>query len=97
MRKILSLFALSTICFTSFSQSGSPSKGDLKLWYDKPADKVWEAALPVGNGRIAGMVYGNPSSELIKLNEGTIWSGGPNRNDNPKALAALPEISFAEV
>lgn len=92
MNRILSLLVLSTISFTSFSQSGSPSKGDLKLWYDKPADKVWEAALPIGNGRIAGMVYGNPATELIKLNEGTIWSGGPNRNDNPKALAALPEI-----
>ncbi|RZJ88948.1 MAG: hypothetical protein EOO20_12245, partial [Chryseobacterium sp.] len=38
------------------------------------------------------MIYGNPASELIKLNESTVWSGGPNRNDNPKALAALPEV-----
>ena len=38
------------------------------------------------------MIYGNPASELIKLNEATIWSGRPNRNDNAKALAALPEI-----
>lgn len=65
---------------------------ELKLWYDKPAGKVWEAALPVGNGKIAGMVYGNPSAELIKLNECTVWSGGPNRNDNPNALSALPEV-----
>jgi alpha-L-fucosidase 2 len=92
MKRIVSLLALSFSTFSGFSQSGSPSSGDLKLWYDKPADKVWEAALPIGNGRIAGMVYGNPESELIKLNEATIWSGGPNRNDNPKALAALPEI-----
>ncbi|MEJ7558038.1 MAG: glycoside hydrolase family 95 protein [Pedobacter sp.] len=92
MKRIVSLMSLTLIVFSSFSQSRSPLNGDLKLWYDKPADKVWEAALPIGNGRIAGMVYGNPASELIKLNESTIWSGGPNRNDNPKALAALPEI-----
>ncbi|GAB3880590.1 glycoside hydrolase family 95 protein [Spirosoma agri] len=38
------------------------------------------------------MVYGNPGQEIIKLNEATVWSGGPNRNDNPDALAALPAI-----
>ena len=27
------------------------------LWYDKPAGN-WNEALPVGNGRIGGMVYG---------------------------------------
>ncbi|MGF6850253.1 alpha-L-fucosidase 2 [Chitinophaga sp. W3I9] len=65
---------------------------ELKLRYDKPSGKIWEAALPVGNGRLAAMVYGNPGSELIRLNENTVWSGSPNRNDNPHALAALPEI-----
>ncbi|MCX6215261.1 MAG: glycoside hydrolase family 95 protein [Spirosoma sp.] len=64
----------------------------LKLWYNQPAGKIWTSALPVGNGRLGAMVYGNPEQELIKLNEATVWSGGPNRNDNPDALAALPEI-----
>ncbi|MBO9564245.1 MAG: glycoside hydrolase family 95 protein [Niastella sp.] len=64
----------------------------MKLWYKAPAGTVWEAALPIGNGRIAGMVYGNPEAEVIKLNESTFWRGGPNRNDNPRALAALPEV-----
>jgi alpha-L-fucosidase 2 len=64
----------------------------MKLWYNQPAGNVWEAALPIGNGRIAAMVYGNTGDERISLNECTVWSGGPNRNDNPHALAALPEI-----
>ncbi|RYY36400.1 MAG: glycoside hydrolase family 95 protein, partial [Sphingobacteriaceae bacterium] len=64
----------------------------LKLWYNKPAGTVWESALPIGNGRLAAMVYGNPVDELIRVNEATVWSGSPNRNDNPDALAALPEI-----
>lgn len=72
--------------------AGLSQDGSLKLWYKAPAGKVWEAALPVGNGRIAAMVYGNPGDELIRLNESSVWSGGPNRNDNPRALQALPQI-----
>ncbi|GAB3509411.1 glycoside hydrolase family 95 protein [Spirosoma knui] len=53
---------------------------------------MWENALPIGNGRLGAMVYGNVARETIQLNEHTVWSGGPNRNDNPDALAALPEI-----
>ncbi|REA64249.1 glycoside hydrolase family 95 protein [Dyadobacter luteus] len=63
-----------------------------KLWYNQPSGKTWENALPVGNGRLGGMVYGNVVDEIVQLNEHTLWSGGPNRNDNPDALAALPEI-----
>ncbi|MDA3816686.1 MAG: glycoside hydrolase family 95 protein, partial [Prolixibacteraceae bacterium] len=64
---------------------------DLKLWYDKPAS-MWEEALPVGNGRLGAMVFGIPGKENIQLNENTIWTGGSNRNDNPNALEAMPEI-----
>ncbi|WP_127124559.1 glycoside hydrolase family 95 protein [Pseudoflavitalea rhizosphaerae] len=64
----------------------------LKLWYNHPAGQTWENALPVGNGRMGAMVYGNVSRETIQLNEHTVWSGSPNRNDNPAALEALPEI-----
>jgi alpha-L-fucosidase 2 len=63
----------------------------LKLWYDHPAGQ-WVEALPVGNGRLGAMVFGDPSREILQLNENTIWAGGPNRNDNPDARAALPEI-----
>lgn len=65
---------------------------DLKLWYQTPSGKVWENALPVGNGRLGAMVYGNVAHEIIQLNEHTVWTGSPNRNDNPDALAALPEV-----
>lgn len=37
------------------------------LWYDKPA-RYWEEALPLGNGRLGAMVYGNPVTEEIQLN-----------------------------
>lgn len=64
----------------------------LKLWFDKPSEKIWENALPIGNGKVGAMVYGNVPHETIQLNENTVWSGSPNRNDNPKALESLPEI-----
>ncbi|AKD53824.1 glycoside hydrolase family 95 protein [Spirosoma radiotolerans] len=76
---------LTSVCF---SQTKSP----LKLWYNAPSGQTWENALPIGNGRLGAMVYGNVPKETLQLNEHTVWSGGPNRNDNPDALAALPEV-----
>src|SRR6187402_1807018 len=87
MKKIvlLVLLGLHVVCF-------SQNNTALKIWYDKPSGTVWENALPVGNGRMAAMVYGNVDTERIQLNEHTLWSGSPNRNDNPLALDSLSEI-----
>jgi alpha-L-fucosidase 2 len=63
-----------------------------KLWYNKPSGTVWENALPIGNGRLGAMIYGNVDTETIQLNEHTLWSGSPNRNDNWLALDSLGEI-----
>ena len=73
------------------SCNNAPVNSDLKLWYAEPATQ-WVEALPLGNGRLGAMVYGNPAIELIQLNENTIWAGSPNRNDNPDALEAMPLI-----
>lgn len=81
-----------TLLFISISPFYAHAQEALKLWYKQPAGNVWTAALPVGNGRIAGMVFGNPAEELLQLNEATVWTGSPNRNENPEALAALPQI-----
>lgn len=66
--------------------------GDLALWYDEPAGDDWLRALPLGNGRLGAMVFGNPGTERLQLNEDTIWAGGPHDSSNPEALAALPEV-----
>lgn len=63
----------------------------MKLWYTRPA-KQWVEALPVGNGRLGAMVYGDPSREIIQINENTVWAGQPYRNDNPDSREALPEV-----
>jgi len=68
-----------------------PPEGAWTLWYRKPAGQ-WVEALPVGNGRLGGMVFGAADKERIQLNEDTVWSGGPQDADNPKALEHLAEI-----
>lgn len=62
-----------------------------KLWYREPAEN-WEEALPLGNGRLGAMVYGKIYSELIQLNEDSLWYGGPRDRNNPDALRYLPQI-----
>lgn len=64
----------------------------LTLWYRKPATKWETEALPVGNGRLAGMVFGGVNRERIQLNEETVWDGEYVDSHNPKALEALPEV-----
>lgn len=64
---------------------------EYKLWYDTPAH-VWTEALPLGNGRLGAMVFGNPAIEHIQLNEETIWAGQPNNNANPDALENIPKV-----
>ena len=66
-------------------------ENNCKLWYRHPA-KQWVEALPVGNGRLGGMVFGNVSEERIQLNEDSIWYGGPKDAVNKDGLKWLPEI-----
>jgi alpha-L-fucosidase 2 len=82
----------SIILFCVFLSGFSQENHNLKLWYNQPAGNTWENALPIGNGFLGAMVYGNVENEIIQLNENTLWSGGPNRNDNPNALGSLSEI-----
>ena len=63
----------------------------LKLWYRQSAQQ-WVQALPVGNGRLAAMVFGDVRKEHIQLNEDTIWSGDKHDRSNPEAAKAVPQI-----
>ena len=63
----------------------------LRLWYRQAAQQ-WVQALPIGNGRLAAMVFGDVRKEHIQLNEDTIWSGDKHDRSNPEAAKAVPEI-----
>lgn len=67
-----------------------------ELFYRHYAKK-WEEALPVGNGRIGAMVFGNLKTERIALNEDSLWSGYPkdfNKKDASKHLSAIRKAVF---
>ncbi len=67
------------------------SNNALLMWFKRPA-KDWNEALPVGNGRLGGMVYGSAARERIQLNEDSIWYGAPIDRNNPDALKNLPRM-----
>jgi len=90
--------------FTSF-KNDQEQNSNLKLWYDRPAnslipdnpyewedDPEWLKALPLGNGSLGVMVFGDVNHERIQLNEESMWSGSPDDNDNPEAHKYLDEI-----
>lgn len=91
---LISLFLLS--CSTP--QQEQPSS--LKLWYESPADATvadspngwqddaeWLKGLPLGNGSLGAVVFGDVAMERIQLNEETMWSGSPQDCDNPDGLS----------
>jgi alpha-L-fucosidase 2 len=65
---------------------------DLSLWYNNPAGSDWLRALPIGNGRLGAMVFGNTDTERLQLNEDTVWAGGPHDYSNPRGAGSLAEI-----
>lgn len=75
-----------------FINGASPPEEPLTLWYRKPAMKWETEALPIGNGRLAGMVFGGVERERIQLNEETVWDGEYIDRHNPEALKNLPEV-----
>lgn len=85
-KSIISLIILNISISLAYTQPN-----EYKLWYNKPA-QVWTEALPLGNGRLGAMVFGNPAIEQIQLNEENIWAGSPNNNANPLAIEYIPKI-----
>ena len=98
------IIALLIIC-GACQNPGSAHKPHLKLWYQQAADATatdnpyawkddpeWLKALPLGNGSLGAMVFGDVNMERIQLNEESMWSGSPDDNDNPDAYPAQAEI-----
>lgn len=76
------------------SASAAAADAPLRLWYEKPA-ATWVEALPIGNGRLGAMVFGDARRERLALNEDTLWSGGPTNWNNPDAKSWLPKVREA--
>jgi len=74
----------------SFPAAHIPSSTRI-LYFDQPAT-LWTEALPVGNGRLGGIIYGRTQEEIIKLNENTIWAGGPYDSNGKGGYQFLDSI-----
>jgi alpha-L-fucosidase 2 len=82
--------AASDILPPSDNAPDQPDRSNV-IWYRKPAE-VWNEALPIGNGRLGGMVFGGVQSERIQLNEDTIWAGEKRDRNNPEGARGVPEV-----
>jgi alpha-L-fucosidase 2 len=83
------LLLLHCCCISLFAQQ--PASHPLRLWYAAPATN-WNEALPIGNGHLAAMVFGEPNQERVQLNEETIWSGEPGNNIIPNVYDSIQQI-----
>jgi len=96
VRTCVILVLTAMLCFQWPSNARADEPG-LKIWFDKPAAK-WNDALPIGNGRLGAMVFGNPAKEQLQLNEESLWAGCPVESwptDFPKHLAEVRRLLFA--
>lgn len=87
----IQLIALFILSFSLSALYAQRPPNDLTIWFSHPASN-WNEALPVGNGRLGAMVFGNIQSERLQLNEETVWSGQPGDFVNPEAKSALPQV-----
>jgi alpha-L-fucosidase 2 len=76
MKIRLFLLCFATAAVLHAADPATVPTSNLSLWYDKPA-KEWTDALPLGNGRIGAMVFGDIEREHLQLNEDTLYSGEP--------------------
>ena len=74
-----------------FNDMAFAQKADLSLYFKQPADHYLEA-LPLGNGHIGALIFGNPNKDRIVLNEKSLWSGGVHDADREDAHLYLKEI-----
>ena len=82
MRILLLLFAVRALV---------PAASAPELWYKAPAAD-WRHALPIGNGRLAAMVYGGVAEEHLELNQESVFAGSKFDRVNPKAHGSLGTI-----
>lgn len=59
----------------------------MKLYYHNLSEK-WENGLPVGNGRLAAMLWG-ANSDILSLNHEWIWTGDYKQRENQKSAHFL--------
>jgi alpha-L-fucosidase 2 len=55
-----------------------PAPNALSLWYKQPAKDAMNESLPIGNGRMGGLIFGGVADERVVFNEDSLWTGDEN-------------------
>lgn len=90
------LLILINVLASCSTESGVSDKSEQVLWY-RQAAKNWDEALPVGNGRIGAMVFGDPVNERIQLNDDSLWPadlGWSEPEGGPEDLEHIRQLLF---
>ena len=77
------------IVLLSSFHAAKANNSSLKLWYDKPAKDWMTEALPIGNGRLGGMIFGGIETEQIQFNEISLWTGDEKETGAYQAFGDL--------
>src|SRR5688572_7781130 len=86
-----SVTTIAAVVLVALASDAGAQPASNVLFYTHPA-REWNQALPLGNGRLGAMVFGNVNAERIQLNENSLWMGGPRDTNNPDALKHLAEV-----
>jgi len=101
LRKALAGLAACVICAVgcgSAPASGpQASPGRFILWYRAPARDWEKQALPIGNGRLGGKVFGGVERDQVQLNEDSLWTGDENPSGNYRTLGAYQTLGDLHV
>ncbi len=90
---VLKSFAVCICWIFALAEHASGAEDQLHLWYDKPATKWMSEALPIGNGRLGGMVFGGVELDRLQFNESSLWSGSRDTTPTQAQLqTCLPKV-----
>ena len=63
-----------------------------RLFYYTPSGGDWNKALPIGNGKLGAMIFGEEHEEHFQLNEDSVWFGAKRNRNNADARKHLDRI-----
>ena len=95
MKTSLRLFVASVALCMALSLRADP--GPLSIWFTNAAvpgnaTPWFQESLPIGNGKLAAVVYGGVGTEQVQFNEDTIWTGQPHDYSHPNGASFLPSL-----
>lgn len=68
----------------------------MEIVFHQPAVH-WEEGFPLGNGRLGAVMYGGTDREVLKLNEDTLWSGYPVKEQRGMSPGTVAQAGMLAV